>query len=174
MVRLLTALAVLLLVPAAARAAAPGTPDASFAGDGVATRLYPGQFAEGQAVVPTPGPLAVVGDLATTLATPGATVVAGFGNDGAPAAGFGSTVGWPTASPFVAGAVREAGGRIVAARGGTPGNVFPTRTELVGYDSNGQLDPTFGTGGRPLLSASAGLPVKLLLAPAGTLLVVGS
>ena len=173
MTKLSVILVLTALIPATARAAAPGTPDTSFAGDGVSRIVFPGEFAEGQALVPTPGPLAVVGDFDTTNATAGGTFVTGLTANGQSATGFGTSTTWPAAAPFVVGAVREASGRIVVARGGTPGNVYPTRTELVGYTATGQLDPTFGTGGRRLLS-SAGSPVRILLSPTGTLLVVGS
>ena len=59
---ILLAVLLALAVPAAASAAAPGTPDAGFAGDGVASLTFPGDLAVGAAVLPDGTNLAVIGN----------------------------------------------------------------------------------------------------------------
>jgi hypothetical protein len=168
---LLAALLVLGL-PAAASAAAPGTPDAGFAGDGVASLTFPGDLAVGAAVLPSGGNLAVIGNTATTTSTQGRTIVTGLDSAGGTIAGFGSLTPWPNAAPIAGTAVRTAAGRIVVATTGTPGNAYPYRVQLLGFTATGQLDPAFGTGGRRTLTV-AGRAERLLRTASGTLLLAG-
>src|SRR3954454_5007101 len=157
---------------AAPAGAASGTPDPDFGNGGIPQIAYPNDAATGEVVVPTGDGIVVVGETSTTTSRQGRVIVAGFGANGVVDGSFGWLIGWGDAAPVVGGAVREAGGRLVIAATGTPGDTFPNRIRLTGTGLHGGLDPTFGAGGHRTLSAE-GQVVALTQNIGGTLLVVG-
>lgn len=151
---------------APAFAAPAGTPDPTFGTHGVSQLSFPGVAAEGRVLLPSSGGLVAIGDTSKDH-----VVVAGLHTDGSRDSGFGSLATWSSAAPTVGGAV-SVGGTFVVALNGTPGNSFPERVELMGFDASGRPDSSFGSSGTVLLSGP-GNAVRVLRGADGNLLVAG-
>jgi uncharacterized delta-60 repeat protein len=163
---------VVLAVPAASASAYPGALDPSFGHSGIASRTYPRRSASADFLLPSPTGTVVVGDAATTTSTDGEIIVTRVNPSGAFDPSYGSVTPSNGDSWAPIGAVIEPNGRLVVAANGTPGDHYPERIALFGFDSNGHLDPSFGTSGRMLLS-EPGDAVNLFIGDDGDLHVAG-
>jgi uncharacterized delta-60 repeat protein len=160
-------------VLASAASAYPGALDPTFGHAGVASQTYSGGSAQAQFLFPSATGTVIVGSIAETTSTDGAVVVTRVDPSGVFDSAYGSVTPSMGAGWFPAGAVIEPSGRLVVAATGAPGNHYPARIELFGFDSNGHLDPAFGTGGT-LLLADPGAAVRLFLGSDGNLHVAGA
>jgi hypothetical protein len=150
-VALVAAIVVSAVAASAATAAYPGALDPGFGQSGIVSRHYPGESASADFLLPGAGGTVVVGHTATTVSNDGEIIVARVTSSGAFDPSYGSLTPAMGASWGPVGAVIEPSGRLVVAADGTPGDSYPQRIALFGFDSDGQLDPTFGTDGRMLL-----------------------
>jgi uncharacterized delta-60 repeat protein len=153
-----------------ARFGSNGALDASFGSGGKVTTSFGTAFALGRAVAVQPD-----GRIIAAGTQGGGTqsfALARYNVDGSLDSGFGSAGRVTTDFDFFAGvggvAVTPAG-QIVAA-GSTSGAT--TRFALARYNSNGDLDPTFGAGGKVTSFAAAGASA-LALEPDGKIVAAG-
>lgn len=157
------------VVSAPAAIAYPGALDPAFGHRGVSSRAYAGRAASANVLVPTANGTVVVGSTAATTSGEGQLVVTRVDASGAFDLAYGSLT--PSQTP--AAALLEPSGRLVVAANGTPGDRYPTRITLLGFDADGRLDPSFGTGGT-LELAQPGVAVALFLGTDGDLHVAGA
>jgi uncharacterized delta-60 repeat protein len=159
-------------VPVAGAAAYPGALDPSFGHSGIASRAYPHRSASADVLLPGATGTVIVGDTPTTTANDGDIIVTRIDPSGAFDPSYGSLTPSKGASWNPIGAVVEPNGRLVVAANGTPGDHYPERIALFGFDPNGHLDPSFGVSGTMLL-AEPGDAVKLFIGNDGDLHVAG-
>jgi hypothetical protein len=160
-------------VLASAASAYPGALDPTFGHAGVASQTYSGVSAQAQFLFPSATGTVIVGSTAETTSNDGTVIVTRVGPSGVFDSTYGSVTPSMGAGWFPGGAVIEPSGRLVVVATGTPGNSYPGRIELFGFDSNGHLDASFGTGGK-LLLAEPGSAVRLFLGSDGKLHVAGA
>jgi len=163
---------VVLAVPAASASAYPGALDPSFGHSGIASRTYPRGAASADFLLPSATGTVIVGDTETTTSQDGEIIVTRVNPAGAFDPSYGSLTPSNGASWAPIGAVIEPSGRLVVAANGTPGDRYPERIALFGFDPDGHLDPSFGTSGRMLLS-EPGNAVNLFIGDDGNLHVAG-
>jgi uncharacterized delta-60 repeat protein len=163
---------VVLAVPAASASAYPGALDPSFGHSGIASRTYPRGPASADFLLPSATGTLIVGDTETTTSKDGDIIVTRVNRAGAFDPSYGSLTPSNGASWAPIGAVIEPNGRLVVAANGTPGDRYPERIALFGFDPKGHLDPSFGTSGRMLLS-EPGNAVNLFIGDDGNLHVAG-
>jgi uncharacterized delta-60 repeat protein len=155
-------------------AAAPGDLDPTFGTGGLVGATVSG-FAEGRAVVVQPDDKIVVaatdsGDFALMRWNTDGTLDATFGGDGIVTTPIGVA-----AEPRAL--VRQPDGKLVAAgfTGASLGAETTWDFALARYEEDGDLDPTFGSGGIVIadLTGSRDLVSGLVVQPDGTLVAVG-
>ena len=173
-VRLLAAVLAALAVCAPPAAAAPGDLDASFSGDGrVSTLTSPDTFVARAVAIQPDGRIVVAGyscDTGTCGPTGDSSFrLARYTRDGGLDTDFGqggivtTAVGAGRSQAFDV-MVRADGtivaGGVASADAGDPGSFA-----LVGYKTNGTLDPTFGSGGRVITRVGTGFDAISDLVP---------
>jgi uncharacterized delta-60 repeat protein len=163
---------VVLAVAPASASAYPGALDSSFGHSGIASRTYPRRSASADFLLPSATGTLVVGETETTTSQDGEIIVTRVNPSGAFDPSYGSLTPSKGGSWAPIGAVIEPNGRLVVAANGTPGDHYPERIALFGFDPNGHLDPSFGTSGRMLLS-EPGDAVNLFIGDDGDLHVAG-
>ena len=163
---------VVLAVPVASASAYPGALDPSFGHSGIASRTYPHRPASADFLLPSVTGTLIVGDTETTASQDGEIIVTRVNPSGAFDPSYGSLTPSKGGSWAPIGAVIEPNGRLVVAVNGTPGDRYPERIALFGFDPNGHLDPSFGAAGRMLL-AEPGSAVNLFIGDDGDLHVAG-
>jgi uncharacterized delta-60 repeat protein len=151
-----------------------GTLDANFGTGGKATTSFGLRDAASAAVLQSDGKIVVVGsgdngsdsDFAIARYNSNGTLDTTFGNGGKSLTSIGTGIDVGT------GVVMQADGKVVAS--GYFQNGFRSDISLVRYNTNGQMDPTFGAGGKTTTSISNDEASALALQSDGNLVVAGS
>jgi uncharacterized delta-60 repeat protein len=164
------------LVPAAGMAAA-GALDPSFGAGGKTTIRFGGaDDAWGMAEQPD-GKAVLVGQTAADASSPGNCAVARLNPDGSPDSSFGAAgraeVSFGGDDACFSAALQSDGKLVVAGKTTASG---VDQWAVARLNSDGSLDPTFGTGGKSVLTfgATGGDAVSVLVQPDGRIVVIGS
>jgi uncharacterized delta-60 repeat protein len=167
---------------ALARFNADGTLDPSFGSDGKVTTRFgesSDDFAWAVALQPDSKIVAVGSDFVYSREAPADFAVARYTSSGALDPTFGSggkvTTNFGNTSDFANAAVLQPDGKIVAAGYTFLGRTGPSAFALTRYTPDGELDPTFGSGGRVTTDLGADSSVwAVALQPDGKILAAGT